>query len=99
MGTGATLKRSSKMDSGDDDDAPYFSLVTGKYAQHASASEPQDLDLHNLPGRGQVTAYKSEAATFLKQREYQGLQTQAGETEVKAAIVGQQGIASDYGGV
>ena len=99
MGTGTTLKRSSRMDSGEDDDAPYFSLVTGKYAQHASASEPQDLDLETLPGRGQVTAYKSEAATFLKQREYQGLQTQAGETEVKAAIVGQQGIASDYGGV
>ena len=98
-GTGSPSKRCLGLDNGEEDDAPYFSLVTGKYAQRASASEPQDLDLEHLPGRGQVTAYKSEAAKFLKQREYQGLQTQAGETEVKAAMVGQQGIASDYGGV
>jgi hypothetical protein len=43
--------------------------------------------------------YKSEAAAFLQQREYQGLETFAGETEAKAAISGQRGIASDYGGV
>eukprot|EP00980_Cylindrotheca_fusiformis_P005875 scaffold1233_cov111-Cylindrotheca_fusiformis.AAC.1 len=83
----------------DDEDAPYFSLVTGKYAQRSSTtSGPLTLDLENLPGKGQVTAYKSEAANFLKQREYQGLTTMAGETDVKAAIPGQKGIASDYGG-
>lgn len=85
-------------DNDDDDDAPYFSLVTGKYTQKSSMLVQGDLDLEQLPGRGQVTAYKSEAANFLKQREYQGLTTLAGETEVKAAVVGQRGIASDYSG-
>lgn len=83
----------------DDHDAPYFSLVTGKYMQKASVTAAaQKLDLENLPGQGKITAYKSEAAKFLKQREYQGLKTNAGETEVKAASLGQQGIASDYSG-
>jgi diphthamide biosynthesis protein 2 len=81
----------------EDDDAPYFSLVTGKYTQR-STSRDTPMDLENLPGRGQVTAYKSEAANFLKKREYQGLTTMAGETDAKAAIQGQRGIASDYGG-
>ena len=56
------------------------------------------MDLEHLPGKGQVTAYKSEAANFLKQREYKGLATLAGQTEATAAIAGQSGIASDYGG-
>jgi diphthamide biosynthesis protein 2 len=81
----------------EDEDAPYFSLVTGKYTQR-STSEATPMDLENLPGKGQVTAYKSEAANFLKKREYQGLTTMAGETDAKAAIQGQRGIASDYGG-
>jgi diphthamide biosynthesis protein 2 len=93
---GAGSTTTSGLDS--DDDAPYFSLVTGNYMQKAGVAEPQDLDLESLPGQGQVTAYKSEAANFLKQREYQGLSTQAGETKVKAATTGQKGIASDYDG-
>jgi len=83
---------------GDDEDAPYFSLVTGKYMQTSSSTATKDLDLEHLPGRGQVAAYNSEAANFLKQREYQGLTSSAGQTEAKAATVGQRGIASDYGG-
>jgi diphthamide biosynthesis protein 2 len=82
----------------DDDDAPYFSLVSGKYVQKSSTLAQEDLDLEQLPGKGQVTAYKSEAANFLKHREYQGLNTLAGQTEAKAAVVGQRGIASDYSG-
>ena len=83
----------------EDKDAPYFSLVTGKYVQRTTtASTEETLDLENLPGKGQVTAYKSEAADFLKQREYQGLATLAGQTEPKAAVAGQRGIASDYDG-
>lgn len=86
-----------KTSNGEDDDAPYFSLVTGKYTQRAIAGAAP-MDLENLPGKGQVAAYKSEAANFLKQREYQGLTTMAGETDAKAAVQGQRGIASDYGG-
>jgi hypothetical protein len=89
----------AEMESDDDDDAPYFSLVTGKYVKPAGTKTSEaPLELEHLPGKGQVTAYKSEAADFLKQREYQGLSTLAGQTEVKAAVVGQRGIASDYGG-
>ena len=82
----------------DDEDAPYFSLVTGQYVQRTNTNTTSPLDLEHLPGKGQVTAYKSEAANFLKQREYKGLATLAGQTEATAAIAGQSGIASDYGG-
>ncbi|CAJ1944225.1 unnamed protein product [Cylindrotheca closterium] len=81
----------------EDEDAPYFSLVTGTYVQKASKDNAA-LDLEALPGKGQVTAYNSEAANFLKQREYQGLETLAGQTEVKPATEGQRGIASNYEG-
>jgi diphthamide biosynthesis protein 2 len=85
----------------EDVDAPYFSLVTGGYMSKncpTRATESKDLDLKNLPGQGQVMEYKSEAANFLRQREYQGLQSKVGQTEVKAAIPGLNGIASNYGG-
>jgi diphthamide biosynthesis protein 2 len=87
----------------DDDDAPYYSLVTGEYVSRQRSAAPtddawsDDLDLHNLPGRGQITEYKSEAAHFLKQREYQGLESLVGQTEARAAVPGLVGIASDYG--
>lgn len=95
------------MDNDDDTDAPYFSLVTGMYVSKQATSSASvtttnnnnDLDLSNLPGKGQVTEYKSEAAIFLKQREYQGLQSLVGQTEAKAAVQGLTGIASGYTGV
>ncbi|CAB9498419.1 histidine synthase subunit 2 [Seminavis robusta] len=79
-----------------EEDAPYFSLITGKYESNRKKTVADDVDLTALPGKGQLTTYKSEAAEFLKQREYRGLETQAGETEVRAAVPGQQGIASRY---
>jgi diphthamide biosynthesis protein 2 len=87
-------------DDDDNDDAPYFSLVTGGYVSKTSATIGcnADLDLQNLPGQGQVMEYKSEAANFLKQREFQGLQSMVGETEAKPASEGLTGIASDYSG-
>lgn len=84
-----------------DDDAPYFSLVTGGYVSQKnphSIMKTEDLDLAHLPGQGQVTEYNSEAANFLKQREYQGLETLVGQTEAKAAVPGLSGIASNYSG-
>ena len=79
----------------DEEDAPYFSLITGKY-ESGKKGTAEGIDLKALPGKGQLTTYKSEAAEFLKKREYRGLETQIGETEVRAAIPGQQGIASKY---
>ncbi|VEU36802.1 unnamed protein product [Pseudo-nitzschia multistriata] len=80
----------------DDSDAPYFSMITGRYESRKSKTSSNDLDLRALPGQGQVTEYKSEAANFLKQREYQGLESKVGETEAKAAVLGMRGIASGY---
>ena len=77
-------------------DAPYFSLVTGRY-ESAPTKEKETTDLTALPGQGKLAVYQSAAADFLRQREYQGLEVQAGETEVRAAVQGQEGIASDYG--
>ena len=80
----------------DDDDAPYFSMITGKYESKRKGNIDDGVDLNALPGKGQLITYKSEAAEFLKQREYQGLETNLGETEVRAAVPGQKGIASKY---
>ena len=80
----------------DDDDSPYFSLISGKYIDSKKPSEAV-VDLSALPGKGQLAAYKSEAANHLKKREYQGLQTNIGKDKAHAAVPGQSGIASDYG--
>lgn len=91
---------SEKDDSGDDDDdddKPHFSLISGSYVSNPKVSTDQDLDLRALPGKGQMTAYNSEAAKFLQKREYQGLESDIGKTEVAPASKGQTGIASDYG--
>jgi diphthamide biosynthesis protein 2 len=86
-------------DDADDDDAPFYSLVTGRYeGKPAAAAAAQQVDLTALPGQGQLTAYTSAAADFLKQREYKGLEVLAGESQVQAASQGQQGIASSYDG-
>eukprot|EP00977_Amphora_coffeiformis_P014680 scaffold4162_cov162-Amphora_coffeaeformis.AAC.13 len=79
-----------------DNDAPYFNPVTGRY-ESAMKKEDDTINLQVLPGRGQLTTYQSAAADFLRQREYQGLSVDAGETPVQAATRGQQGIASNYG--
>jgi diphthamide biosynthesis protein 2 len=79
-----------------DADAPYFSLITGRYESSASV-QTEGVDLTAMPGKGQVAQYNSAAAAHLKQREYQGLQVLEGKTEVRAAIMGDKGIASNYG--
>ena len=81
----------------DDSDAPYFNPVTGRFESSDVKKEDEPTDLNALPGKGQLTTYQSAAADFLKQRAYQGLTVDAGETAVQAAVPGQQGIASDYG--
>ena len=97
-----------KVEEEDDDDKPYFSLISGGYETDKKFVKKKELELSNvscnseidlraLPGKGQMTAYNSEAAEFLKKREYQGLQTKVGETKVAPAVKGQMGIASDYG--
>lgn len=92
---GDTVKNENN-ELGEEEDAPYFSLVTGKYETSTKGSEQEDIDLKALPGKGQLTTYKSEAAAFLQQRQYKGMETQIGETEIRTAIPGQEGIASQY---
>jgi len=102
-------KKQSGKDDGDDgsngnsdDDEPFFSMISGKYEQsrtiaNASKQNMHSTNLEALPGQGKLIEYRSEAAEFLKQREYTGLKANVGETEVKAAVLGQVGIASNYG--
>ncbi|KAF0685986.1 Aste57867_22189 [Aphanomyces stellatus] len=99
------------VDEMDDDapprDEPYFSLVTGKYHQSKSQLEDDDDDndvddeasstaLVAKAGKQQLAAYKSEAAAFLKTRDYQGLDPRVGETAPHAAVPGATGIARGY---
>merc|ERR1712166_1550694 len=80
----------------DDSDAPYFSMITGKYVSSSRKNTTTSLDLINLPGKGQVMEYNSTASEFLKKREYQGLKSNIGKTNIEIATKGLNGIASDY---
>ncbi len=87
------------------DDEPVYSMISGTYvskptslkAQKKALNSANSSNLESLPGQGQMTEYKSEAAEFWKNREYKGLEAQIGKDEAKAATKGQTGIASDYG--
>jgi diphthamide synthase subunit DPH2 len=87
-------------------DEPFFSMISGKYEQSKSVDTSNQNAITScssinhlvaLPGQGKIIEYRSEAAEFLKKREYRGLEAKVGETEVKAAVLGMVGIASDYG--
>jgi diphthamide biosynthesis protein 2 len=74
----------------EDEDAPYFSLVTGRYE-----STPT-LPVAAADRAGPLIAYRSAAADVFKQRDYQGLEVDK-TVDVHVAVMGQVGIASDYG--
>ncbi|KAL7540072.1 hypothetical protein ACHAWF_006586 [Thalassiosira exigua] len=83
---------------GSEDDEPFFSMISGRYEQSRSNSaSKQNANLEALPGQGKLVEYRSDAAEFLKRREYRGLEADVGGTEAKAAILGKVGIASNYG--
>jgi diphthamide biosynthesis protein 2 len=86
-------------DSSSVDDEPFFSMISGKYEQSKAMTTKmnQSVDLGSLPGQGILIEYRSEAAEFLRKREYRGLEANVGETKVQAAVLGKVGIASDYG--
>ena len=79
-----------------EDDEPFFSMITGTYMSKPTPKQSQLYEL-NDKNETQMVEYKSEAAEFLRNREYKGLEAKIGQTEVRAAIEGQTGIASDYG--
>lgn len=87
-------------DGEEDDDRPYFSLVSGSFRQKSEVSNSEPICEN-----GEVVLYSSPAADFLKGREYQGLDLtishdeDANETEKYNVQEGRKGIASDYGGV
>jgi diphthamide biosynthesis protein 2 len=93
------IVNSNDTDANDDDDQPFFSMISGKYESSRAPKHNATTNLQELPGQGQITEYRSEAAEFLKKREYQGLEANVGLTEAKAAVIGKAGIASDYGEV
>ena len=79
-------------------DAPYFSMVTGKFTPK-TINNNHALDLLNLPGKGQLATLNATAAKFLGSREYQGLVNNIGDSSPQAAIPGQNGIASGYSSI
>jgi len=89
----------------DDDDQPFFSMISGTYVSKPTPIQSKFITTNNADPtsssttstNGQIIEYKSEAAEFWKQREYKGLESQIGNSEVKAAVKGQTGIASNYG--
>ena len=84
-------------DDNDDNDEPFFSPITGTYVSNPLSVKQSNHDVSSMPGGGQMTEYKSEAAEYWKKREYKGLEANIGKNEAKPAILGQTGIASDYG--
>ncbi|KAL7485539.1 hypothetical protein ACHAW6_011141 [Cyclotella cf. meneghiniana] len=86
-----------KGDVSEDDDQPFFSVISGKYEHSRAQKLSPATDLQSLPGKGQLLEYRSEAAEFLKNREYKGLEANVGRNEAKAAVIGKSGIASNYG--
>ena len=79
------------------EDKPFFSMISGKYENSRAPKHNMPTDLQELPGQGQIMEYRSEAAEFLQQREYKGLEANVGLTMAKAATIGKAGIASNYG--
>uniref|UniRef100_K3WI16 2-(3-amino-3-carboxypropyl)histidine synthase subunit 2 n=1 Tax=Globisporangium ultimum (strain ATCC 200006 / CBS 805.95 / DAOM BR144) TaxID=431595 RepID=K3WI16_GLOUD len=90
----------------DDDDKPFFSLLTGTYKNTvrstatstltASSEETSSTALQVKNDRSELVAYKSEAGEFLAAREYRGLEPRIGETPAHAAVQGATGIARGY---
>lgn len=84
-----------------DPDAPIFSLVSGSYRARpgfASVADRDNENVDSIKGK-ELMEYRSPAGDFLQARQFQGLEQALGETEVRPAVPGQVGIASDYGGV
>ncbi|GLD94235.1 hypothetical protein PINS_up002846 [Pythium insidiosum] len=106
----AELAEENGAESDDDKDRPFFSLVSGTYvtagrsvatgAGDATDGDEDDGESSTaLQVRNQKTdliTYHSEAAEFLAQREYRGLDPRIGETPAHAAVQGSTGIARGY---
>ncbi|GAW10230.1 diphthamide biosynthesis protein [Lentinula edodes] len=93
-----------------DEDAPVFSLVTGKY-RHAKQFGPISSETNSMASpsssaaliqRNQDNALSllsdSAAAQFLQSRTYQGLDPRLGQDAPSALEQGRSGIARGYGG-
>jgi len=91
-------------ESDDGGDEPVFSMISGTFismsknrTRQSKINDGCESNLALQPGGGQLIQYRSEAAEFLKQREYKGLDAQIGQKVAESATQGQTGIASDYG--
>jgi diphthamide biosynthesis protein 2 len=86
----------------DDDDAPYFSLSTGKLVKKSTISNAIIYSEENsaLVSRDTYTVSKIDnyfaASRFLAERTFQGLEQKIGETPVLVATEGRKGIAKGY---
>lgn len=97
------------IDDEDIDDAPFFNVVSGNYESKAKSHDSGNvMKINAIEGEctntniiarknEQIVVYQSKAAAYLNRREYKGLESNIGDSEVIPAIPGQIGIASDYG--
>ncbi len=89
----------------EDDDAPVFSLVTGRYEQrqrhqelptaHNTEEESTALLSRNM-NTHLTLQYESPAAQRLATKDFRGLEVRMGQDAPHAAIPGQRGIACSY---
>eukprot|EP00005_Dracoamoeba_jomungandri_P000731 CAMPEP_0174256640 /NCGR_PEP_ID=MMETSP0439-20130205/5855_1 /TAXON_ID=0 /ORGANISM="Stereomyxa ramosa, Strain Chinc5" /LENGTH=536 /DNA_ID=CAMNT_0015339349 /DNA_START=250 /DNA_END=1860 /DNA_ORIENTATION=+ len=84
--------------SSSDDDAPRFSLIDGTLKQKPGAENSRTgkgKEVATMNSNRQITSI-STAGDYLKNREWKGLEQKIGETEVRLAVEGREGIPMAY---
>jgi diphthamide biosynthesis protein 2 len=85
----------------DQEDEPYFSLVTGTYKMRGGHSQEESATSGAVTTRGEAGEIAlrqggSGAVSYFEARTYQGLVQALGETEIVDTVEGRAGIASGY---
>jgi diphthamide biosynthesis protein 2 len=87
----------------DDEDAPHFSLITGKFVKRRNyqpdsqeTSDQLNALTINSHTKDIAVAFGSASGEHLHTREYIGLNPEIGQTEVKKAEEGRRGVARGY---
>ncbi|KXN72998.1 diphthamide biosynthesis protein [Conidiobolus coronatus NRRL 28638] len=87
----------------DDEDAPHFSLITGKFVKRRNyqpdsqeTSDQLNALTINSHTKDIAVAFGSASGEHLHSREYIGLNPEIGQTEVKKAEEGRRGVARGY---
>jgi diphthamide biosynthesis protein 2 len=95
----------------DEEDAPYFSLVTGTYKMRSTQQQQEEVKREEqadgtvtqrdaagalLSQSGRTPGFSSAGTFFNESRTFKGLEIALGETAISETIEGRRGIASGY---